>query len=153
MLSTDGTLISASAAPHCGASHSITVTWFISDSTPTHLLRFSRDQWYRKNKTDKTQSTTEDYIRADHKLHSISKLFISQVIIPQVLFFSLFIFRGHSTREPASRRVTYFILRAYTGTGVSHSQQTSSENLNLRCDVDLEHNNPNFTECDDAPSS
>ncbi|WP_419635634.1 hypothetical protein, partial [Thiolapillus sp.] len=36
--------------------------------------------------------------------------------------FSLFIFRGHSTREPASNRVTYFILRAYTGSGVSHSQ-------------------------------
>ena len=30
--------------------------------------------------------------------------------------FSLFIFRGHSTREPASGRVTYFVLRAYTGT-------------------------------------
>ena len=29
---------------------------------------------------------------------------------------SLSIFRGHSTREPASGRVTYFILRAYTGT-------------------------------------
>ena len=29
---------------------------------------------------------------------------------------SLFIFRGHSTREPASNRVTYFILRVYTGT-------------------------------------
>ena len=37
-------------------------------------------------------------------------------------FFSLFIFRGHSTREPASSRVTYFILRAYTGTSVSQSQ-------------------------------
>ena len=32
-------------------------------------------------------STTKDYIRAEHKLHSISKLFISQVIIPQVMFF------------------------------------------------------------------
>ena len=32
------------------------------------------------------------------------------------MFFSLFIFRGHSTWEPASGRVTYFILRAYTGT-------------------------------------
>ena len=49
------------------------------------------------------------------KLHSSSKLFISQVIIPQVMFLSLFIFRGHSTREPASGRVTNFILRAYTG--------------------------------------
>ena len=38
-------------------------------------------------------------------------------------FLNLFIFRGHSTREPASSRVTYFILRAYTGTGVSHSQR------------------------------
>ena len=37
-------------------------------------------------------------------------------------FFSLFIFHGHSTREPASSRVTYFILQAYTGTGVKHSQ-------------------------------
>ena len=35
---------------------------------------------------------------------------------------SLFIFRGHSTREPTSSRVTYFILQAYTGTGVSHSK-------------------------------
>ena len=36
-------------------------------------------------------------------------------------FFNLFIVHGHSTREPASNRVTYFILRAYTGTVVSHS--------------------------------
>ena len=28
---------------------------------------------------------------------------------------SLFICRGHSTREPASSRVTYFILQANTG--------------------------------------
>ena len=32
------------------------------------------------------QSTTKDYIRAEHKLHSIAKLFILQVIIPQVMF-------------------------------------------------------------------
>ena len=38
-------------------------------------------------------------------------------------FLSLSIFRGYSTREPASSRVTYFILRAYTVTGVSHSQR------------------------------
>ena len=37
-------------------------------------------------------------------------------------FFSPFIFRGHSTREPTSNRVTYSIVRAYTGTDVSHSQ-------------------------------
>ena len=32
------------------------------------------------------------------------------------------IVRGHSAREPASSREAYFILWAYTGTGVSHSQ-------------------------------
>ena len=31
-------------------------------------------------------------------------------------FFGLFIFRGHSTREPASSSVAYFILQAHTGT-------------------------------------
>ena len=39
-------------------------------------------------------------------------------------FFSLIIFRRHSSWEPASSRVTYFILQANTGTGVSHSQHT-----------------------------
>ena len=68
------------------------------------------------------QSATKDFIRAEHKLHTISKLFILQVILQQVMFFSLFIFCGHSTREPAPNRMTYFILRAYTGTGVSRSQ-------------------------------
>ena len=39
-------------------------------------------------------------------------------MIPQVMFcfFGLSIFRGHSTREPAYSSVTYFILRAHTGT-------------------------------------
>ena len=37
-------------------------------------------------------------------------------------YFSLFIFSGHSTREPASNRVNYFILRTFTGTDASHSQ-------------------------------
>ena len=71
--------------------------------------------------------------RITSSLNTNFTLLISQVIIPQImwvfvvvvlfcLFFSLFIFRGHSTREPASGRVTYFISRAYTGTSVSHSQ-------------------------------
>ena len=62
------------------------------------------------------QSTRKDYIRAEHKLHSISDLFISQVITPQVMFLSLFIFHRYSTRESLSSRVTYFILRAFTET-------------------------------------
>ena len=41
----------------------------------------------------------------------------------QNTFWGLFIFRGNSTRAPASSRVTYFILLAYTGTGVSHGQR------------------------------
>ena len=32
------------------------------------------------------QSATKDYIRAEHKLYSVSKLFISQVIMSQVMF-------------------------------------------------------------------
>ena len=36
--------------------------------------------------------------------------------------FSLFIFHGQTTWEPASSRETNFILQAYTGTGVSHGQ-------------------------------
>ena len=37
-------------------------------------------------------------------------------------FLSLLIFRGHSTWESASSRVTYFILQVSTGTSVSQSQ-------------------------------
>ena len=33
-----------------------------------------------------------------------------------LIFFNLFIFRGHSTREPASGRLIYFILQAYIWT-------------------------------------
>ena len=37
------------------------------------------------------------------------------------MFWSGFIFLEYSTREPASSRVAYFILQAYTGTSISHS--------------------------------
>ena len=40
----------------------------------------------------------------------------------QNTFWGLFIFRGNSTRAPASSRVTHFILWTYTGTDVSQSQ-------------------------------
>ena len=33
-----------------------------------------------------------------------------------MFFFSLFMFLGHSTQELASSKMTYFLLRAYTGT-------------------------------------
>ena len=57
----------------------------------------------------RAQSITKNYISAKHKLHSSSKLFISQVIIPQVmLFLSLSIFPGHSTWEPVSRQGDLF---------------------------------------------
>ena len=48
-------------------------------------------------------------------------LLISQVIIPQVMFFLAYSYSAGTQREPASSRVTYFILRAYTGTGVSQA--------------------------------
>ena len=37
------------------------------------------------------QLTSKDYVRAEHKLHSISELFISQVISPQVIFYVYFL--------------------------------------------------------------
>ena len=40
------------------------------------------------------------------------------------MFWSLLIFREHSTREPASSRVTYFILWAYTVIRVSHRKNS-----------------------------
>ena len=55
------------------------------------------------------------------KIKSASKDPVVHVRV-EVVFLSLFIFRGHSPREPASNGVTYFILRTYTGTGVRHSQ-------------------------------
>ena len=39
-------------------------------------------------------------------------MFFQPIYIPRAL-----------SREPASSRLTYFILQAYTGTGVSHNQQ------------------------------
>ena len=66
----------------------------------------------------------KDYIRAEDKLHSITKLYMTQVITMQVIyFFSRFIFRRHSTRGLASNKETYFILRAYTG-AVSYTHLT-----------------------------
>ena len=47
----------------------------------------------------------------------------SHVFFVCVFFFCLSIFRRHSTREPAASRLTYFIMRAYIGTCVSHSQR------------------------------
>ena len=67
-------------------------------------------------------SQPQSYIRAEHKLHSISKFFFSQVIIPQVMFFEPISIPQAFNTEPASGRVPYCILRACTGTGVSHSQ-------------------------------
>ena len=50
------------------------------------------------------QSATKDYIRAKHKLHNISKLFISQVTIPQVMFFLAYLYSAgtqHGNLHPA----------------------------------------------------
>ena len=49
--------------------------------------------------------------------------------------FSLFRFRRHSTREPASGRATYFILPAYTGTMCKPqlTQEEAGEVLEKKC--------------------
>ena len=50
------------------------------------------------------QSTTKDYIRAEHKLYFISKSFSSQVIIPQVMFFLAYLYSAgtqHGNLHPA----------------------------------------------------
>ena len=58
--------------------------------------------------------------------------FTSHHTTSHVVFSSLFIFRGHSTREPVSSRLTYFILRAYAGTGFSHSQRRKKTGRGFR---------------------
>ena len=90
------------------------------------------------------QSTTKDYIRAEHKLQSPSYLFRKSSYHKSCLF-SLFIFRWHSARDPASSRVTYlfcrptqelafsrvtyFILQAYTGTCIQQGDLFYSAGL------------------------
>ena len=54
--------------------------------------------------------------------YSFTSHHITSHVFFLLLFFSQYIFHGHSTREPASSKVTYSILRAYTGTSVSQSQ-------------------------------
>ena len=44
------------------------------------------------------QPTTKDYIRAEHKLHSLSKLVISQVIIPQSHVFLAYLYSAGTQR-------------------------------------------------------
>ena len=58
--------------------------------------------------TNFTLSPSYSFHKSSH--HKLWGFFFVVVV---VLIFSLFIFREHSTREPASGRVTYFILRAY----------------------------------------
>ena len=50
------------------------------------------------------QSTSKDYISSENKLHSISKLVISQVMIPQVIFFWAYLYSAgiqHGNLHPA----------------------------------------------------
>ena len=62
------------------------------------------------------QSATKDYIWAEHKLHPISRSFILHVMFFEPIYISRALYTGTCIQ------VTYSILRAYTGTGVSHSQ-------------------------------
>ena len=64
-----------------------------------------------------------DYIGAEHKLYPICNLLISQVVIPQVMFFEPVYIPWALNTGTCIRRVTYFILRACIGASVSHSQR------------------------------
>ena len=78
--------------------YSLLVSWCFETSQPQRIISGLN--------TDFTLSPSYSFHKSFHKSN----------------FFSLFIFRRHSARELASNRVTYYILRAYTGTDVSHSQ-------------------------------
>ena len=70
------------------------------------------------------QSTTKDYIRAEHKLHSISKLVISQVIIPQVKFFLAYLYStGTQDRNLPLAEWPFLFCGPTQEPCVSHSQQ------------------------------
>ena len=75
------------------------------------------------------RSTTKDYIRTEHKLHSISKLFISQFIIPQVIFFFLaYLYSAdtqHGNLPPAGWPILF--CRPTQEPGVSHSQHRRNQ--------------------------
>ena len=68
------------------------------------------------------QSTTKDCIRAEHKFHCISKLFISEVIIPQVIFLTYIYSVGtqHGNLHPAGWPILF--CGSAQEPSVSHSQ-------------------------------
>ena len=122
---------------HCHPQYPNLIRWCFEPSQPQRITSGL--------KTNLSQAPTYSFHKSlYHK--STSKLFILQVIISEVflffpkpqlkfypqfenakpekrycMFWSLFIFREHSTWEPASSGVTYLILQAYTGTSVSQS--------------------------------
>ena len=58
-----------------------------------------------------TQSTTKDYNRAEHKLHTISELFISQVILLQVMFFWAYLYSAgtqHGNLHPTGWAISFW---------------------------------------------
>ena len=71
-----------------------------------HISLYHKSFFPPKTTTQILSTISERKIKTEKQLH---------------MLWSLFIFRQHSTREPASSRVTYFILLAHAGTDVSHS--------------------------------
>ena len=69
--------------------------------------------WWFKNTAISWIIRTSFSFRAEHKLHTSPSYSFHKSCFVCLFVFWLFIFRGHSTREPASNRLTYFILRAW----------------------------------------
>ena len=113
--------------------HSMSPTTEYSYLTEAELVSWcferTQPQWLHQGRTQtsvylqvihSTSHYTTSLYCSNHSSNSIHN-FGTQNQKNNNIFLSLFIFREHSTRELASSRVTYFILLAYTGTGVSHS--------------------------------
>ena len=94
-------LLMSGKASHVATANSLALLWTFAPRTSfaamlVYRSRFSPKRTQRVRQQHGklvfylvlwAQSTMKDYVRAEHTLHSISKFFISQVIIPQVMFF------------------------------------------------------------------
>ena len=95
------------------SAHAGQVQAFIMSRPKSFLFLIKKKQFYFSLLKKQVRSLV---LRSEHKLHSISRLFISQII--QVMFFFLaYVSWALNTRTCIQQgNLKYFILQAYTGT-------------------------------------
>ena len=76
------------------------------------------------------QSTSKDYIRAENKLQSISKLVIPQVIIPQVLFFFFSLSLSLSLLFPETSSIFFVKRQTFC---MAHVQRLGEDSWSVVC--------------------